>query len=151
MIKTYKLLFLLVFLVSCNSNNKKNSQADYSINKETTALEPQLKDSYNRGKLVYDNMCITCHMSNGEGAPKVFPPLAQSDYLKDNQESSIKGVKNGISGKIIVNGISYNSVMTPLGLSDEEVADVINYINNSWGNKFGKFVTAEDVTKVIKN
>ena len=138
-------------VVSCNSNHKKNNDADYSINKENTALDPQLKDSYERGKIVYNDLCITCHMTDGKGAPKVFPPLAQSDYLKENQEASIKGIKKGMSGKIVVNGITYNSVMAPLGLSDKEVADVMNYINNSWGNNYGKIITAEDVIKVIKN
>jgi hypothetical protein len=72
----------------------------------------------------------------------VFPPLAQSDYLRDNQKASIKGIKNGMSGEIVVNGITYNSVMSPLGLTDKEVADVLNYINNSWGNNYGNFVTS---------
>ncbi len=145
------MLILALLVTSCNSDNKKNNHADYSINKENTALDPQLKDSYERGKLVYNDLCITCHMSNGKGAPKVFPPLAKSDYLKENQEASIKGIKKGMSGKIVVNGITYNSVMAPLGLSNEEVADVMNYIHNSWGNNYGKIITAEDVIKVIKN
>ncbi|WP_426429765.1 c-type cytochrome [Winogradskyella sp. HB-48] len=151
MIKYCKLLVVAFLVVSCNYDNKKTNIADYSLNKENTSSDPQLKASIERGKLVYEDLCITCHMGNGEGAPKVFPPLAQSDYLKENQEASIKGIKEGMSGEIVVNGITYNSVMAPLGLSDEEVADVMNYINNSWGNSYGKFITTEDVTKVIKN
>ena len=76
-------------------------------------------------------MCITCHLDNSKGVPKVYPPLAGSDYLKKNRKESIKASKYGMSGEITVNGITYNSVMAPLGLSDEEVADVINYIHNS--------------------
>lgn len=151
MIKYFKLLIVALMVVSCNSNYKKNNHADYSIKKVNTALDPQLKDSYERGKIIYNDLCITCHMSNGKGAPKVFPPLAQSDYLKENQEASIKGIKKGMSGKIVVNGITYNSVMAPLGLSDKEVADVMNYINNSWGNNYSTMLTTEDVIKVIKN
>lgn len=138
-------------IISCNSNNKKSKHADYSINKEDTTINLQLKDSYNRGKLIYIDMCVTCHMSNGKGAPKIFPPLAQSDYLKENQKASIRAIKKGLSGQINVNEVTYNNVMTSLGLSDDEVADVMNYINNSWGNNYGKIVTKEDVTKVIKN
>lgn len=151
MIKYCKLLVVAFLVVSCNSDNKKTNIADYSVNKENTSSDPQLKASIERGKLVYEDLCITCHMGKGEGAPKVFPPLAQSDYLKENQEASIKGIKKGMSGEIVVNGITYNSVMAPLGLSDEEVADAMNYINNCWGNSYGKFITTEDVTKVIKN
>lgn len=74
-------------------------------------------------------------MANGEGAGNVFPPLAKADYLRDKQIESIKAIKFGMSGEIVVNGKTYNSLMSPLGLSDQEVADVMNYINNSWGNK----------------
>lgn len=152
MIRAYKILFIAILVVSCNSYNKKKNNADYySIKTTKTQKDPDVRASIERGKLVYNDLCITCHMSNGEGAPKVFPPLAQSDYLKNNQEESIKGIKNGMWGEIVVNGITYNSVMAPLGLSNEEVADVMNYINNSWGNNYGKMITTEDVTKVIKN
>tara|TARA_R100001369_G_scaffold3540_8_gene11002 strand:+ start:50522 stop:50785 length:264 start_codon:yes stop_codon:yes gene_type:complete len=87
-------------------------------------------------------------MPNGKGVPRAFPPLADSDYLRKNQVESIKAVKNGMSGKIVVNDLTYNSVMASLGLSDKEVADVMNYINNSWGNKIDNFVTSEKVSKL---
>lgn len=151
MSRLYKVLVIVFFVVSCNSGHKKNDDADYSVKKENLALDPQQKESYERGKMVYENLCATCHMPNGKGATKVFPPLAQSDYLRDNQKASIKGIKNGMSGEIVVNGITYNSVMSPLGLTDKEVADVLNYINHSWGNNYGNFVSTEDVTKIIKN
>ena len=74
--------------------------------------------------------------------------MADSDYLREKQTESIKAVKNGMSGEIVVNGETYNSVMSPLGLSDQEVADVMNYINNSWGNKIDNLVTPEKVSKL---
>ncbi|WP_461588747.1 c-type cytochrome [Winogradskyella sp.] len=120
------------------------------MHKHNSTTDPKLKESMNRGKLVYEDMCITSHMANGKGATNIFPPLANSDYLKNDQYASIRAIKNGVSGEIIVNGITYNSVMNPMGLSNEEVADVMNYINNSWENTYGKTLTAEEVTKVIK-
>lgn len=89
-------------------------------------------------------------MANGEGVEKIFPPLANSDYLKNNQEASIRAVKYGMSGEIVVNGITYNSVMAPLGLTDEEVADVMNYINNAWGNAIDNKVTPDMVANIKK-
>lgn len=151
MIKTIKLLLLLFIIASCNSKEKKATKVEYPEKTSiTTQFDKELKTSMDRGKSVYDDMCITCHMANGKGVPKAFPPLADSDYLKNKQEESIIGIKNGMSGEMIVNGITYNSVMTPLGLTNEEVADVMNYINNSWGNNYGKFITAEEVTNIIK-
>lgn len=110
----------------------------------------ELKSSIERGKDIYTDFCVTCHLPNGEGVENVYPPLAQSDYLKDNREASIKGVKYGQKGEIVVNGKTYNSFMAPMGLSDDEVADVMNYITNSWGNQEDKIITEEEVSKIKK-
>lgn len=139
-----KLILVVFLLTSCNSNKKNNQEVTYS--QEPSNIEASIK----RGKVVYQGMCITCHLDSGKGVPKAFPPLAGSDFLKENQDKSITAVKKGMNGKIVVNGTTYNSVMSPLGLSDEEVADVMNYINNSWGNDYGEFISPEEVTKVIK-
>ena len=109
-----------------------------------------LDESIQRGESIYNDLCITCHMANGQGSPKVFPPLANSDYLKNNQEASIRGIKYGQEGEIIVNGVTYNTAMAPQGLDDKEIADVMNYINNAWGNSYGKEITEGDVVKITK-
>ncbi|MFD0835423.1 c-type cytochrome [Mariniflexile aquimaris] len=109
-----------------------------------------LTSSINRGKAIYNDFCMTCHLPNGEGVANVYPPLAKSDYLMKNREASIRGIKYGQQGEIIVNGKKYNSVMAALGLSDDEVADVMNYITNSWGNKNTKMITESEVSKIKK-
>ncbi len=110
----------------------------------------ELSKSMKRGKEVYTDFCITCHKVNGEGTPKVFPPVAKSDFLKKFQTESIRGVKYGQQGKIKVNALEYSAAMPDPGLTDEEVADVMNYINNSWGNKISGIVTPEKVKKIAK-
>ena len=139
-----KLTILLVIAMVLSSCGKKKEEDFYSKGQADTSLA----QSINRGKATYNDLCITCHLGNGEGVPRAFPPLANSDYLKDNQESSIKAVKYGMSGEVVVNGVTYNSVMATMGLDDQEVADVMNYINNSWGNKYGEEITAEKVTNI---
>lgn len=109
-----------------------------------------LQESIKRGNDVYADFCVTCHLDSGEGVKNAFPPLAKSDYLKNNREASIKGLKYGLKGKITVNGKVYNGNMTAQGLGDDEIADVMNYINHSWGNDFGKIVTEEEVGKIKK-
>ena len=103
-----------------------------------------------RGSEIYADFCVTCHMEKGEGVENAFPPLAASDYLAKNREASIRGVKYGQQGEIVVNGVTYNSTMAPLGLEDEEVADVMNYIMNSWGNSNDVMVTLEEVEAIQK-
>ncbi len=110
--------------------------------------DPELKQSMERGKEIYADFCVTCHLQKGEGVPYTFPPLAQSDYIMENRVNSIKAIKYGLQGEIVVNGITYNSAMAGLGLEDEEVADVMNYISNSWGNTSDSIVTIEEVATV---
>jgi hypothetical protein len=90
-------------------------------------------------------------MPNGKGVDGIFPPLAKSDFLFKQMEESIKAIKfGGIDGEIIVNGVKYNSKMEKIGLYDDEIADIMNYILNSWGNKYDKIITEEYVKSLKK-
>lgn len=108
----------------------------------------KLKASIERGSVIYKDFCVVCHQTNGEGVEGAFPPLAKADYLMENRTESIKAIKFGQTGEITVNGKKYNNAMTPLGLYDEEIADVMNYITNSWGNKNDKIITVEEVSQL---
>ncbi len=88
------------------------------------------------GKNVYTNNCMNCHLEDGKGLEGAFPPIAKSDFLKRPPKDLINVILKGQSGEIKVNGVLYNGMMPAQDyLSDEEIADVLNYINNSWGNK----------------
>lgn len=112
--------------------------------------DKELEESIQRGSEIYADFCITCHLDSGQGVETVFPPLAKSDYLMNNRKESIFGVKYGRSGDMVVNGVTYSNTMMALGLEDEEIADVMNYITNSWGNKNDKIVTVEEVAGITK-
>jgi nitrite reductase (NO-forming) len=86
-------------------------------------------------------------MANGEGLPAVFPPLAGSDFLKADKDRAIKSVIKGLSGPITVNGKPYNNMMPPHDFTDDQVADVLTFAMNSWGNDFGA-VSVSDVKRV---
>ena len=101
-----------------------------------------LKASITRGKEVYEANCITCHMSEGEGIEGAFPPLAKSDHLADKARL-VKVVLLGVRGPIKVNGKDYDGEMAGISLTDEQVADVLNFVRNSWGNKGGAITPAE--------
>lgn len=110
-----------------------------------------LEISIENGRLLYDDFCIHCHLANGKGKVGIIPPLAESDFLYKHMEESIKALKfGGIDGEIIVNGVKYNTRMERMGLYDDEIADVMNYILNSWGNKSDKIITEEYVKKLKK-
>jgi mono/diheme cytochrome c family protein len=101
------------------------------------------------GEEIYADFCLQCHMTNGEGVPGAFPPLANSDYLQDI-DKSIHAIKFGLKGPITVNGKAYNSVMVSQGLDEEEIADVMNYILRNWGNETDEIITEEKVSSIQK-
>ena len=112
--------------------------------------EKPLKQSIQDGEEIYQDFCLQCHLDNGKGVENAFPPLAKSDYLQNNIEASIRGVKYGLRGEINVNGETYNGVMVNQGLDEEEIADVMNYILNSWDNKAEGQITVAQVLEVQK-
>jgi len=101
------------------------------------------------GERIYKRNCMACHQANGQGIEQAFPPLAISDYLNASPEKAIGAIKNGLSGELKVNGKIYNSVMPALNLSDEQIANVLTYVYNSWGNS-KKVVTPADAKAVAK-
>ena len=112
--------------------------------------EKSFEESISDGKLIYEDFCIQCHLSNGEGIEKIYPPLNNSDYLLKNLDKSIYSIKYGLTGEIIVNGIKYNGVMASQGLEDDEIADVMNYITNSWDNNLNVQITTKRVNELKK-
>ena len=86
------------------------------------------------GGVVYNQVCFACHQANGQGLPGVFPPLAKSDYLMADRDRAIGIVLHGKQGPITVNGQNYNQVMTPQNLDNEQIANVLTFVMNSWGN-----------------
>ena len=101
------------------------------------------------GKETYMQTCFACHQAEGQGIPNAFPPLAKSDYLNADVDRAIGVVVNGLTGEITVNGAKYNSVMTKQMLSSDDIANVLTYVYNSWGNS-KKVVTKKMVDDVKK-
>lgn len=109
------------------------------------------EESINEGQEIYQDFCVQCHLANGTGVSGVFPPLKASDYLFENIEKSIAGVKYGLRGEIVVNDETYDGVMTAQGLDNEEIADVMNYILNNWGNRYENQITPMQVNEIPKS
>ncbi len=110
----------------------------------TLSLEMQVR----AGGALYNGACGVCHQATGQGLEGVFPPLAKSDYLVADKSRAIGVVLNGLTGPVTVNGKAYNSVMPPMSqLADDEVANLLTYAGNTWGNSTGAF-SAQEVAKV---
>ena len=147
-----KYLLIGLFAIACVSCNfsEEKKETNQSVALELGSSQNELQISIQNGNELYLDFCIRCHLADGKGIENSFPPLANADYLIEERSESIKAVKYGQSGEITVNGITYNNVMAPMGLSDQEVADVMNYVMNSWGNKQQIMVTKKEVAAVEK-
>jgi len=107
---------------------------------------PQTKDQQiAAGAQVFARTCAACHQPTGMGIPNAFPPLAGSDFLMADKARSVGIVLGGLTGPVTVNGNTFNSVMPSHAfLSDQELADVLTYVRNSWGNQ-GDAVTKDEL------
>ena len=99
----------------------------------------QDSDSFRRGRTLFTAHCAICHQVTGKGTPGTYPPLAGSDFLTapGGITNAIKAVVEGLGGRIRVNGVEYNNQMPAIVLDDTQVADVIQFVLNSWGNPGG--------------
>jgi nitrite reductase (NO-forming) len=114
---------------------------------EEPAAVLTLPERIREGERTYNQTCFACHQASGQGLPGIFPPLAGSDYLLADRERAIGIVIQGKQGEIEVNGKKYNQVMTPQNLNDGQIANVLSFVMNSWGNT-AAMVTPEEVARV---
>jgi mono/diheme cytochrome c family protein/sugar lactone lactonase YvrE len=125
--------------------------------KRPKGLAKEISDKeWKLGKEVFEREghCMTCHQPHGKGLPKMYPPLAKSQWVTGDPVRLIKIALNGMMGKMEVNGEVYGAPgmppMTPfrdLLKKDNEMAAVLTFVRNSWGNKASK-ITADQVKKV---
>jgi mono/diheme cytochrome c family protein len=95
----------------------------------------EFKRYYSSGALVYQSHCQNCHGANGEGLSALIPPLTDSIYLKNNKNALACYITSGLKGQITVKSKIFDDAMPANDLSPIEVAQVLTYIGNSFGNK----------------
>lgn len=168
--KTVPVLFtaaaLLIFAAGCSGGKSSNSSttttttttnaspgaspvasAAATAGAMSNAASPGAMAAAGNGAKVFNTNCSSCHQANGKGQTGVFPPLAGNPVVTGSPTTVIHIVKNGLSGKIMVKGASYNGQMPAWKgtLSDSDIAAVVTYIRSSWGNH-ASAVTASQVT-----
>ena len=115
-----------------------------------TAMTPAMKASIEKGKTVYMSYCMACHQADGAGIPNMNPPLAKTEYVLGDKLRLINIVLNGLTEEMTINGEEYSNPMPPHNfLKDDEIADVLSYVRNNFGNK-ASVVTKAEVVKARK-
>ena len=110
----------------------------------------KLKQYYIDGQALYKLHCANCHQDNGQGLAGLYPPIAGSDFLKDNKNLILCSMRYGLKDTIIVNGKTYRQPMPAnIQLQALDVAEIATYIYNEWGNE--KVITdVKSVQKVLE-
>ena len=112
------------------------------------AIQTSLQQSIAAGKIVYKKYCISCHQADGGGVPNLNPPLIKTPYVLGTKEKIIKVILKGLNENIEIEDEVFTNPMPPLNiLKDKEIADVLTYVRNSFGNK-ASAITPADVKKV---
>ena len=140
-----------------NANEEDDAELPAEGNASSTELPKWLSSQISSGKEIYmkaatgGGMCFTCHQSSGLGLAGQFPPLAGSEWVLGDKPTLIKIALFGLMGPVKVKGKDYNSAMPPPGippgsLTDQQIADVLTYIRNDWGNSASSVSPAEVAT-----
>jgi len=116
-------------------------------NQETIDLQNYMSN----GKDIYKAKCQNCHGENGEGLGQLAPPLTDSVFLKANKARLACIIKNGANETLVIHGKEYKEKMPGFPeLADIDVAQVMVYVTNSFGNKQG-FVSYAQVSTQLQN
>jgi mono/diheme cytochrome c family protein len=101
-----------------------------------------------RGKILFKEICATCHQADGSGVPRMNPPLIKTAYVLGDKTKLIKVLLLGLNEDVEIDGEYYSNPMPPQAtLKDEEIADVLTFVRNSFGNKAAA-ITATQVKAV---
>lgn len=138
MIKKIYLIILSLILITYITELSSNTNRPYDIA---------------RAEKLYIDQCSKCHRKNGTGIRRVYPPLKNADYIANNSvEELLRGMLFGRSGRIVVNGVTYNGVMeteVDKTLSDYDIGLILTYVLWEFNN-IQKIVTPEDVQSARK-
>jgi mono/diheme cytochrome c family protein len=121
------------------------AQTKKPVVKKSVAGTGSLSASVGRGQVVYTKFCLACHQADGSGVPNLNPPLIKTSWVLGSKNVLIQQVLKGSQGKVEIDGDTFHNTMPPLGqaLTDQQIADVLTYVRNSFGNKASLVTPAE--------
>ena len=119
---------------------QKKTAAKAPAKKATAAISPAL---LLKGKSIYTQNCLSCHQADGGGVDGLNPPLSKTTWVLGDKTRLTKVLLNGLQG-VDIDGEPYNNVMPAQeSLTDQQIADVLTYVRNSFGNKASAVSAAE--------
>lgn len=140
-----KIIFAVILTMAFAGNlNAQTIKKKTVVNSNTTAAP-----SIVNGKLVYTKYCMVCHQQDGGGVMGLNPPLSKTEYVLGDQKRLINIILKGFNKEIEIDGDTYANPMPGLGhLTDQQVADVLSFVRNNFGNKASVITPAQ--VKVVR-
>jgi mono/diheme cytochrome c family protein len=115
-----------------------------SKTKSTVASKNTLQTSIIRGKAVYGTFCLDCHQADGSGVPNINPPIIKTSWVLGSKTVLIQQVLKGSANKVEIDGETFHNTMPAQAqLTDQQIADVLTFVRNSFGNKASIITPAE--------
>ena len=109
-----------------------------------TSTSSSMKASMDRGQAVYKTVCLTCHQADGGGVPRMNPPLIKTKWVLGDKTKLITLMLKGMNEPIEIEDDEYHNPMPPhTELNDQQIADVLTFVRNSFGNKASAVSTNE--------
>ncbi len=132
---------LLALSVTLLSQTQKPPQAKKPT---TSSAKAAMQASMGRGKQVYLEQCLACHQADAGGVQNMNPPLIKTKWILGDKTTLVQVVLKGMTGEVDIEGETYHNVMAPHNdLTDQQIADVLTYVRNNFGNKASAVTAAE--------
>lgn len=141
-------LLLLPCLLMAQTKKTVTKSTATSKTKTTTSSANALQASILRGKKVYGTYCLACHQADGSGVPNMNPPLIKTSWVLGSKAVLVQQVLKGSANKVEIDGETFHNTMPAQAqLTDQQIADVLTFVRNNFGNK-ASIVTPAEVKAV---
>lgn len=141
-------LLLLPCLLMAQAKKTVTKSVVTSKSKAPVTLKNNLQASITRGNTVYATFCLSCHQADGSGVPNMNPPVIKNNWVLGSKTVLIQQILKGSNGKVEIDGEKFHNTMPAQAhLTDQQIADVLTFVRNSFGNK-ASIVTQAEVKTV---
>lgn len=145
---TVVLCVSIVFFLWAQPRKPGATKAKKPASAQTKTTAGGTQASFERGKQLYSKICVACHQKDGGGVPRLNPPLIKTDYVLGDKTRLITIILKGLNQPLEIEDEEYTNPMPPqVQLTDQQIADVLTFVRNNFGNK-ASAVTPSEVKAV---
>jgi mono/diheme cytochrome c family protein len=138
------IFIILPYMLVAQAKKTATKSVTASKAKTTVASKNTLQTSIIRGKAVYGTFCLACHQEDGSGVPNMNPPIVKTSWVLGSKTVLIQQILKGSANKVEIDGETFHNTMPAQAqLTDQQIADVLTFVRNSFGNRASMVTPAE--------